>query len=40
MILGAVPFESFKEIIGEELAPYRSLAAWYCWRVVDTATPG
>jgi DNA-3-methyladenine glycosylase II len=21
--------------LGDELAPYRSLAAWYCWRAVD-----
>jgi DNA-3-methyladenine glycosylase II len=28
---------SAKELVaqGEHLAPYRSLAAWYCWRIVD-----
>jgi 3-methyladenine DNA glycosylase/8-oxoguanine DNA glycosylase len=28
---------SAKELaaLGDELAPYRSLAAWYCWRAVD-----
>jgi 3-methyladenine DNA glycosylase/8-oxoguanine DNA glycosylase len=24
---------------GERFRPYRSLAAWYCWRAVDTVTP-
>jgi len=24
------------ETLGEPLRPYRSLAAWYCWRAVDT----
>jgi len=30
-----------KELIamGELLRPYRSAAAWYCWRVVDTLRP-
>jgi DNA-3-methyladenine glycosylase II len=26
--------------VGEPYAPYRSVAAWYAWRVVDTLTPG
>ncbi len=25
---------------GERFRPYRSIAAWYCWRVVDTVLPG
>lgn len=25
--------------LGTELAPFRSVAAWYCWRVLDTTTP-
>ena len=25
---------------GEKFRPYRSIAAWYCWRVVDTVLPG
>ena len=25
---------------GEPFRPYRSVAAWYCWRAVDTKTPG
>lgn len=24
---------------GEEFRPWRSVAAWYCWRAVDTVTP-
>jgi DNA-3-methyladenine glycosylase II len=24
---------------GEQFRPYRSIAAWYCWRVVDTVLP-
>jgi DNA-3-methyladenine glycosylase II len=24
------------ELLGEPLRPYRSLAAWYCWRAADT----
>jgi DNA-3-methyladenine glycosylase II len=24
---------------GERFRPYRSIAAWYCWRVVDTVLP-
>ncbi len=26
--------------LGERFRPYRSVAAWYCWRVLDTVTPG
>jgi DNA-3-methyladenine glycosylase II len=25
--------------LGEPFRPYRSVAAWYCWRAVDTITP-
>jgi DNA-3-methyladenine glycosylase II len=25
--------------LGERFAPYRSVAAWYCWRAVETVTP-
>src|SRR5581483_1593046 len=25
---------------GETFRPYRSVAAWYCWRAVDTVVPG
>lgn len=27
------------EELGERFRPYRSVAAWYCWRAVDTITP-
>jgi 3-methyladenine DNA glycosylase/8-oxoguanine DNA glycosylase len=26
--------------LGERFRPYRTIAAWYCWRAVDTVTPG
>jgi DNA-3-methyladenine glycosylase II len=26
--------------LGEPFRPYRSVAAWYCWRVLDIVTPG
>jgi DNA-3-methyladenine glycosylase II len=26
--------------LGERFRPHRTVAAWYCWRAVDTATPG
>ncbi len=26
--------------LGEPYRPYRTVAAWYCWRAVDTAPPG
>jgi DNA-3-methyladenine glycosylase II len=28
------------EPLGEPFRPYRSVAAWYCWRAVDTVVPG
>jgi 3-methyladenine DNA glycosylase/8-oxoguanine DNA glycosylase len=27
------------ELLGDIYRPYRSAAAWYCWRAVDTALP-
>jgi DNA-3-methyladenine glycosylase II len=24
---------------GEQFRPYRTVAAWYCWRAVDTVLP-
>ena len=27
-------------VLGERFRPHRTVAAWYCWRAVDTATPG
>jgi DNA-3-methyladenine glycosylase II len=26
--------------LGETFRPHRTVAAWYCWKAVDTATPG
>jgi 3-methyladenine DNA glycosylase/8-oxoguanine DNA glycosylase len=26
--------------LGERFRPYRTTAAWYCWRAVETMTPG
>jgi DNA-3-methyladenine glycosylase II len=28
------------EPAGDKYKPYRSVAAWYCWRELDTVTPG
>jgi DNA-3-methyladenine glycosylase II len=41
-ISGAAEVPTAKEMVplADHLAGYRSLAAWYCWRVVDTVTPG
>jgi DNA-3-methyladenine glycosylase II len=27
-------------VLGERFQPYRTVAAWYCWRAVDTVLPG
>ncbi len=27
------------DALGERFRPYRSVAAWYCWRVVDVQVP-
>ena len=27
-------------VLGERFRPYRTVAAWYCWRAVDTVLPG
>jgi 3-methyladenine DNA glycosylase/8-oxoguanine DNA glycosylase len=37
--LPAMPSAKELEPLGDALRPYRSLAAWYCWRVADTITP-
>jgi len=34
--LDAMPAAKVLEPLGEPLRPYRSLAAWYCWRAADT----
>jgi 3-methyladenine DNA glycosylase/8-oxoguanine DNA glycosylase len=34
-----VPHPSDLDALGEPFRPYRSLVAWYCWRVVDAKLP-
>jgi 3-methyladenine DNA glycosylase/8-oxoguanine DNA glycosylase len=34
--LSVMPTPRELEVLGEPLRPYRSLAAWYCWRAADT----
>jgi DNA-3-methyladenine glycosylase II len=34
--LPEMPTAKELEVLGEPLRPYRSLAAWYCWRAADT----
>ena len=36
--LPATPTPKELEVMGEPFRPYRSLVAWYCWRVVDDRT--
>jgi 3-methyladenine DNA glycosylase/8-oxoguanine DNA glycosylase len=38
--MAAMPSPKELEALGERFRPYRSVAAWYCWRAVDTFTPG
>lgn len=35
-----VPTVKELDALGDPLKPYRSVAAWYCWRAVDTVDPG
>ena len=37
--LTEVPGPAELEVLGEVFRPYRSVAAWYCWRAVDTRVP-
>ena len=37
--LAELPSPRDLDELGAELAPVRSVAAWYCWRVLDTRTP-
>jgi 3-methyladenine DNA glycosylase/8-oxoguanine DNA glycosylase len=37
--LADAPNAKALEELGEEFRPWRSVAAWYCWRAVDTAVP-
>lgn len=38
--LRELPSERELAALGEPFAPYRSVLAWWCWREVDTVTPG
>jgi len=37
--LDAMPAPRDLEGMGERFRPYRSVAAWYCWRAADTVVP-
>jgi 3-methyladenine DNA glycosylase/8-oxoguanine DNA glycosylase len=37
--LAGVPSAKELEPLGDAYRPYRSVAAWYCWRAADTALP-
>ena len=37
--LADVPSAKELEPLGDSYRPYRSVAAWYCWRAADTALP-
>lgn len=37
--LAAAPPAKDLEGLGEPFRPWRSVAAWYCWRAIDTLTP-
>jgi len=38
--LDELPTVNELEQLGERFRPYRSVAAWYCWRAADTVVPG
>jgi DNA-3-methyladenine glycosylase II len=38
--LGDLPAPGELTEMGERFRPYRSIAAWYCWRAASTVTPG
>jgi DNA-3-methyladenine glycosylase II len=37
--LKEMPNEKQMEPLGNPFAPYRSIAAWYCWRVLEPQEP-
>jgi DNA-3-methyladenine glycosylase II len=37
--LPEMPTPKELDALGEPFRPYRSIAAWYCWRAVDTVVP-
>ena len=38
--LPAMPAPKELGVLGNPYRPYRSIVAWYCWRAVETVTPG
>jgi DNA-3-methyladenine glycosylase II len=38
--LSEPPSAKALEPLGDRFRPYRSVAAWYCWRAAETVTPG
>jgi DNA-3-methyladenine glycosylase II len=38
--LGDPPAPKDLEPLGDRFRPYRTVAAWYCWRAAETVTPG
>jgi DNA-3-methyladenine glycosylase II len=38
--LPGLPTPKELEAMGEGFRPFRTIAAWYCWRAVETITPG
>jgi 3-methyladenine DNA glycosylase/8-oxoguanine DNA glycosylase len=38
--LATAPTPAELEVLGERFRPWRSVAAWYCWRAADTVVPG
>jgi DNA-3-methyladenine glycosylase II len=38
--LEEIPLPKQLELFGEAFRPFRTVAAWYCWRAVETITPG
>ena len=38
--LPEMPTPKVLDADGERFRPYRSIVAWWCWRAVDTVTPG
>ena len=37
--LRKLPLPKQLEALGDKFRPYRSVAAWYCWRAADTVIP-
>jgi DNA-3-methyladenine glycosylase II len=37
--LEELPTPKALSVLGEPLRPYRSVAAWYCWRAVEAVVP-